>query len=149
MQCNFNSFVIIVEISDHLLIVVDDIQFNEIQSDSYLKRSYSKININSGKNCLSITDWTDVLNCKNTCVAYDIFIYVFFKHFNTCFPLCFINSNKLNLIKPWMSKGLMTSIKQRSLLYKQILCGNLDKAVYTRYRNNLINLIRIAKTQYY
>ena len=48
-----------------------------------------------------------------------------------------------------MSKGLMTSIKQRSLLYKQILCGNLDKAVYTRYRNNLINLIRIAKTQYY
>ena len=51
-QCNFNSFVITVDISDHLpiLTVVDDIQFNEIQSDSYLKRSYSKTNINSFKN---------------------------------------------------------------------------------------------------
>ena len=56
--CNFNSFVITVDISDHLLIlrVVDDIQFNEIQSDSYSKRSYSKTNINSFKNCLLITD---------------------------------------------------------------------------------------------
>ena len=60
--CNFNSFVITVEISDHLpiLTVVDDIQFNEIQSDSYLKRSYSKTNISSFKNCLSITDRSDM-----------------------------------------------------------------------------------------
>ena len=43
----------------------------------------------------------------------------------------------------------MTSIKQRSFLYKQFLCGSIDKAVYTRYRNNLTNLIRIAKIQYY
>ena len=94
-QCNFNSFVITIDISDHLpiLTVVDDIQFNEIQSNSYLKRSYSKTNINSSKNCLPITDWSNALNCKNACLAYDIFIDVFLKHFNISFPLRFINSN--------------------------------------------------------
>ena len=70
-QCNFNSFVITVDISYHepILAVIDDIQFNEIQSDSYLKRSYSKTNLNSFENCLSITDWSDVLYCKNACLA--------------------------------------------------------------------------------
>ena len=48
-----------------------------------------------------------------------------------------------------MSKGLMASIKQRLLLYKQFLCCSTDKTVYTRYMNNLTNLIRSAKTQYY
>ena len=90
-----------------------------------------------------------MLNCKFTCLAYDIFIDVFLKNFNTSFPLRLINSNKLNLIKPWILKGLMTSIRRCSVLYKQLLCDSIDKAVYTRYRNNLTNLIRIAKTQYF
>ena len=40
-QCNFNSFVITVDILP-ILTIVDDIQFNEIQSESYLKGSFSK-----------------------------------------------------------------------------------------------------------
>ena len=49
---------------------------------------------------------------------------------------------------PWLSKGLVNSIKKKNLLYKQgKLSGNLSK--YRRMRNKVTSELRTAKRSYF
>ena len=46
--------------------------------------------------------------------------------------------------KPWITKGIRTSIKIKNRLY---LSGDEDK--YKSYRNKICSLIRVSKKQYF
>lgn len=55
-------------------------------------------------------------------------------------------------LKPWMTNGLLCSIKKRESMYRMVKKQpqNQDlKQNYLRYRNNLTNLIRSVKNDYY
>ena len=49
--------------------------------------------------------------------------------------------------KPWISKGLMKSIKRKNKLYKQFLQSRnpVIESKYKTYKNKLTHSIRIAK----
>ncbi|VEN50016.1 unnamed protein product, partial [Callosobruchus maculatus] len=61
-------------------------------------------------------------------------------------------TNRTRKIKPWMTAGILTSIRKRDQL-KQNLKGNhndlLLRQTYTYYRNNVTKLIKTSKNDYY
>ena len=63
---------------------------------------------------------------------------------NFCFPL-----NKTR--KPWLSKGLLKSIKRKSKLYKRFLNypSPANENTYKRFKSKLIHLLWIAKRKIY
>ena len=53
---------------------------------------------------------------------------------------------------PWITKGLLVSMRVRDKLYKQIkdkLVTNDIVVFYKRYCNMIVNLLRISKNKYY
>ena len=71
--------------------------------------------------------------------------------FNTCFPLCKKKVRSINLSKPWMTKGLLISIKRKNKLYKKYLRKPRfeNMKTYKDFKNKLNHSIRIAKRLYF
>lgn len=59
--------------------------------------------------------------------------------------------NRYKKIKPWITKGIITSIRVRDKMKKRLLLYNNtdDKGAFNNYRNTLNNLIRKCKHNYY
>ena len=57
--------------------------------------------------------------------------------------------------RPWITSGILTSMRARDKLYKELALEkdpnkkNEISANYKRYRNEVVNLIRISKRDYY
>ena len=71
--------------------------------------------------------------------------------YNKCFPLKKIRARKCTVRKPWITKGLMKSIKKKNIMYKQFLCSPTSsrECLFKNFRNKLNHLLRIAKREYY
>ena len=54
-------------------------------------------------------------------------------------------------MKPWLTKGLLKSIKKKNALYKRFLSSPTasHKRQYNCFRNKLNHLLRVAKRDYY
>ena len=70
--------------------------------------------------------------------------------YDTCFPLKKLKGKNQSR-KPWLSKGLLKSVKSKGKLYKQYLTdpSSQKKALYKEYRNKLNHSLKIAKRLYY
>ena len=59
------------------------------------------------------------------------------------------------LQKPWITNGIKTSIKVRDKLYKQMIkqkdaiLKNQKQMLYKRYRNKIVDLLKITKEAYH
>ena len=83
---------------------------------------------------------------------YDSFIEKDTGLFDSCFPFRTIKGKALNSFrKPWITKGLLKSIKKKNKLYKNYICNrsNSQLAKYKTYKNKLTLLLRTAEKQYY
>ena len=82
--------------------------------------------------------------------SYDKFLQLFMFHFNKCFPYESANTTRTTPTKqPWMTTGLLKSVRQRVRLFKQYLQGKIPKATYVAYRNVLKKTIRLCKSKYF
>ena len=96
------------------------------------------------------TDWS-AINCDNNCTsAYNSFLSKYKCVYCECLPLKQTNILSFSR-KPWVSIGLLMSIKKKSRLYKQYLVGPTpnNENWYKAYKNRLTHLVRIAKRSYY
>jgi len=101
---------------------------------------------------LNKCDWTDVYQSNDPNIAYDKFLDTYKSIYNSSFPLKNISNKRAKLInKPWISKGLLTSIKHKSDLYKKFLKNpsEINNKIYKQYKNKLSYLLKIAKKNYY
>jgi len=66
-----------------------------------------------------------------------------------CFPVNtkLISNKRLN--KPWLTPGILKSIRTKSTYFKMFKAGVIDRQTNSRYRNKLTSLIRISKRNYY
>jgi hypothetical protein len=99
-------------------------------------------------NALSIADWHLVYDNDDPEEAYNIFNDKVTHLLNIHCPIKNTKLNKRNSPKkPWVSKGLITSIKTKDKLYRNFISKPTDdnKLKYTKYRNHLHSLLRIAK----
>ena len=62
-------------------------------------------------------------------IFYDNFIMKFSEIHNSCFPLIKVESRN-KVIKPWISKGMLISIKRKNLLYIHVSYIKLPYNIY-------------------
>ena len=80
--------------------------------------------------------WDALFQCDNPNNAYDVFISKFSNLYHAHFPIrCVHRTNKL---KPWMTTGVLNSIKHKNKLYKKYV----NRSIYNRFRNKLNNVLK-------
>ena len=151
-KTNMESGVVFSDITDHYPIVLY-LNLNYKQKSPHPK---TKTRIINGKTleqlCENLTtrSWTDVFGATDPDVAYDCLISGITESIEHTMPERIVKrvTNKQN---PWLTKGILTSIKHKTKLYKLYIKNptieNKDK--YHRYRNKLTNIIRNSKRNYY
>ncbi len=148
-----DSFVLMYDVSDHYPIIAR--LFNAVTSDSCVNkkkyvRVHSDANMNSFRTKLSACKWDNVYNASDVNVAYNELHTAVSTSYHSAFPLQLCNSDaRKKHIKPWMTRGLLLSAKNRSRLYRDYLKGKVSKENYNRYRNLFVKLSRCAKRAYY
>ena len=125
---------------------------SDIKSNIY--RSIRKItpkNIAALTTELIQTNWDDVLNSKSTEDSYNNFMTEFSNLYNKNLPKINKKINKRQEAKPWITSGIIKSIKTRNKLYKKFRDNpnDVNKNKYVSFRNKLTHLIRISSKKYY
>ena len=83
-------------------------------------RDKNTANIKKFHELLQSTDWTNIYNVTNVNTAYSCFLKKYSKIFYTCFPIKKIKASKYALKKPWLSTGLLKSIKRKKIIVQKI-----------------------------
>ena len=94
--------------------------------------------------------WEDVYRESNVDKAYDIFLNRLLYYYEKNIPLAKMKSRRKNK-HPWITKGIMRSIKTRNKMYKLAVTtqSDTDFKKYRKYRNRLNSLIRLSRKMYY
>ena len=102
------------------------------------------------KQKLGNLNWSSIEESNDTSFAYTTFLTTYSKIYNECFPEKTLKQ-KSGISKPWISKGLMKSIKRKNKLYKKYLQNRnlLTETKYKIFKNRLTHSIRIAKRLYF
>ena len=88
-------------------------------------------------------------------MGFEIFLCLFNKCFDKHAPLKTVLKGEGVLQKPWITNGIKTSTKVRDKLYKQMIkqkdaiLKNQKQMLYKRYRNKIVDLLKITKEAYY
>ena len=128
------------DLTDHFpVFIVDRNMSTTNYPDSVVKqiRIFNEKNINKFKSNLASTDWSLVLETENPNQSYKVFLKQFLKIYNDSFPLITITIKQKQLIRPWITKGLIKSSKQKQKLYIKFLKRPTYKneTTYKIYKN--------------
>ena len=153
-NCSFSGL-FFTDISDHLPIFclpITQDQINNVDDSTYVV-SHDMHNDGVLKFCdkLRSTNWTDTYTSNDPIKTYNSFTKRFTAMFETCFPMRKQEVRLSKFSKPWMSNGLLASIKTKNKLYKKYLkkSSHANKKLYTDFKNKLNHSIRIAKRLYF
>ena len=115
-----------------------------------LYRKETKENIDSLRSDLAQEGWQDVFLESDSDKAYDMFSYKLVYYYNKNIPLVKSKSRKKNK-RPWITKGILQSIKTRNKLYKLAINSQCNEnfVSYRKYINKLNGLIRLSRKMYY
>ena len=98
---------------------------------------------------LNVT-WEEVLSADNDVNQnFDSFISIFDRLYNKFFPVQVKNISRKRMLNPWISTGLLNSIRHKNNLYKEFKLGLIPQAQYNAYRNKTTALIKLTKRNYY
>ena len=141
------------DISDHLPIFsiwFDDNFISNHDKSVYYFRDKSEHNVNKFRDMIANYDWTEIIDLNDPKQAYTKFTDKFSRSMNACLPLK-KKTKKNRFHKPWISNGILKSIKTKNRLYKQFIRHpeSQKKVAYKNYRNKLVRTIRMAKRLYY
>lgn len=151
---------LIINVSDHLAqfsILYSNIEEapNETSTvEERYKRMITDKGLQKFNQILQRTNWQflEIYNDAND--KYNRFLDKLMEIYNHCFPIITVrnkNINKSQHTKPWISRGLLTSIKVKNQLYMLNTKERDSKEWidYIKYKNTLNNLLRKAKRNYY
>jgi hypothetical protein len=137
----FNA-ILINDLSDHLPIL--SYLFDDsitIKNQSYkVTRNFNESNTNLFRSCLSETDWSEVLTEQDPNEAYNKFHAKYSELYDLCFPLeQTSNKYRKNLLSPWITKSLLTSIQKEKNYIKKLLSSPNPIPVNHTTKNTEIN----------
>ena len=142
---------LLADISDHLPIfsICSDNTPTHRARETIFVRNKNVENTKNFSEQLESTDWLQLPNIMIQKCATIAFLTNFLR-FTTRFPLKKLKGKNQSR-KPWLSKGLLKSVKRKNKLYKQYLSdpSSQKKALHKEYRNKLNHSLRIAKRLYY
>ena len=152
VHSNITTGVLVTDISDHFPIFLHAITPKPYNDEPANLRNYNKNSIRRFVANMESKTWDTVLDHTDANKAYDSFYDCINTTYNECFPKRFISKTKLRKKKhPWITRGILTSIKRKNKLYKHYIKNPTDvnKALYTTYRNKLTAVIRLSKRSHF
>lgn len=145
---SFKSFIIETDITDHYTIYLN-LPIESVKpctgNKSIIRTDYDKV-----FQLLSFENWDNVYNYSNSNTCINNFVNTLKKHINSASSHS--SKNFKRKIKPWITNGIIQSIKTRDRMKKQILNNNNNMQLrdeYKTYRNRLTRIIKITKNNYY
>jgi len=149
---NIKVGILITDISDHFPIFLSS-ELNEPvrQADKISYRQGNTTNIRKFTQSLSEIVWSDVLNETDTEKAYNQFLETYGSLYEKCFPKKTTKISQHSRKKPWLSSGLLKSIRRKNKLYTKYVKNPtpLNHSIYKKYRNKLNHLLKTTKKDYY
>ena len=146
-----NSGNLVTDLSDHFpnFISIKGSRFHNVSNITEKEiRQLKPNNINGLKNHLELVNWEFIYKESNPEISYSKLMGKINELMNIHCPLKSVKiSNRKFARKPWITKGLLKSIKIKDKLYRKSIIKPTDenKLNYTKYRNLLNNLLRTAK----
>ena len=146
------------DITDHFSNFIICEQFNKapVRPKSVSVRKITKHSLNTLNTAIENETWDNVYHSRDVNIAYSNFISTYMKHVNLHLPMktkCF-NRNK-HKIEPWMTQGLLKSMRTKEKLYKEMLkARNTERYVhheskYKVYLSLYKKSIRAAKSHFW
>ena len=155
ISASCDNGLIINDLSDHLPIFTlcyTDAHSSTIKpKESVAIRNFSSQNINAFNNLLCEFDWNSLIYADAN-AAYNGFLQKYTEFYNKSFPIKFCQGKNLKTLhNPWLTTGILKSIKTKSRLYKLFLRkpSHERESSYKSFRNKLTCLVRIARKNYY
>ena len=162
-SCNYNciSGNLTVKISDYLIqfLIMESIKPNLKLSDNKYKRNWKKFDENKFIKEFESIKWDEVLNVKgkNTDESFDTFFSIYNNILDKHLPFEKISKSqqKKGNRKPWISKGILTSVKKRDSFLNKSIKSKSDEqknffySQYKLYRNMVVKLCRKSKENHY
>ena len=147
------SGLLLTDISDHLpifSICLMDPSYKD-RNETILVRDKCPNNKIRFKEQLMNNSWFQLEGINDPKTAYKTFFNKFSEIYNNCFPFKKIRIRCGFRSKPWLSNGLLNSIKKKNKLYKKFLQNPTPQSVtfYKTYKNKLNHSLRISKRLYY
>ena len=154
LTCLTNNGLIVNDLSDHLPIFslgFSNVSKTPKKRECIVIRDFKSEHVENFCSMLDHVDWGN-LDRSSVNSAYDSFLNTFSELYNSSFPVKVIQRKRLKTFRnPWLTKGIMKSINTKSKLYKKFLKNPTteNERAYKDFKNNLSNLIRTAKRNYY
>ena len=110
--------------------------------------NFSSQNVNNAfNNLLCEFDWNSLIYADAN-AAYNGFLQKYTEFYNKSFPIKFRRGKNLKTLhNPWLTTGILKSIKTKSRLYKLFLRkpSHEHESNYKSFRNKLTCLVRVAR----
>ena len=122
------------------------------------KRNFKSLTGNELIEDLKSIDWVKALRLKqnHTNKSFKLFFHIFENLLDTYAPLQKLSNSELKLLsKPWITHGIMTSIKIKDNIYKKLLKSKNSEQKerlyneFKRYRNRINILPTNSKANHY
>ena len=153
INTDFSNGILYSDVSDHLpIFIISRQSLNITNKRRYVyQRKETKRNVDKLNTDLACERWTEVFLETDPNLAYDLFINKLLFLYNKNIPLVKTKKNKRKSRRPWITKGILHSLKTRNKLYKIALesRSNLDFNKYKKYRNLLTMVIRLSRKLYH
>ena len=157
MNCTTKSTIIKTDISDHypialicngIIPVIKNVNDKQIP---IFKRDTRESNIRNMRTELSATDWSDVFRDNNVQSAFTTFNNVLCDIFYRNCPMRRLKSKKKLQKSPWITSGILKSIRKKNILYCAYKRDPTDQNLvhYRVYKNMLTRIVRNVKKSYY
>ena len=144
--------ILIADVSDHFPIFLRTSLNHNSADTGYFTRNDSNTNTDYFINAIQYIDWNFIYSIEDVNYAYNKFTSVFQSIYDECFALIYIsNSKRRKKRHPWITNGILQSIKRKNKLYQKSLKSptNNNSVQFRVYRNKLNHVIRISKKRYF
>ena len=151
MIVEFESGLFTLDITDHFptfVLFKLNLEKNENSLIDVQFRDFSNQNMTNFKNDILNTNW-DFIDDTNVNRVSEEFFNILETLYQRHFPIKCKKMGKKRLYNPWLSKAILTSIKNKFTLFKKYKLGQINHDIYSRYQNVLTTVIRQAKVNHF
>ena len=153
---NLHAGTLTSSMTDHYMNFIFISNFKRVSNPKYITyRPFTESNIIKLRNKLNDADFSPIYATENPNTSYNLMIDIYKKNLDEIIPLKSARFNKYkHRINPWITKGILTSIKHRDKLHKKMKNAKsltqkakLEKD-FTEYRSLLHKTIQKMKRKY-
>ena len=140
------------DISDHLPIFIIHYETeHKHRPEKYLKCIYSAQSADKFREDISRVDWSVIYDLNNPNEQYNLMIDIITEIYDKHFPIKTFSVKPSTRNNPWITPGILKSIKRKNKLYRAKLQNYNEKnrEAFRNHRNKLNHLIRFTKKEYY